>query len=110
MSVGVDPLDFGPGERTITRPPRFFGGEFVVREVFDTFAEANEYVDAVQYGYADAFISDAWHTILVRRNRDARGRFIRPPWVVQVVCRRPRPGELSSSGDPSDPSQVMELA
>ena len=97
-----------PGEATYERPPLFQGGEFQTREVFDTIAEVREYTDALTQGYADAFLSDAWKEIRVIRNRDSKGRFVRPAWVVVVVYQRPRPGDFSGGAGPLDPGQVLE--
>lgn len=108
MATDGLPMEFGPGERTITRAPKFGGGEFVVSEVFDTFAETNEYVQSLVQGYADAFLADAWHRIEVRRNRDSKGRFTRPPWVVYVTCRRPRPGETYEIGEYPNTALLLE--
>lgn len=108
MSTDGDLSVFGPGERTITRQPKFYGGEFVTSEIFDTFGEANEYVTSLVQGYADAFLADAWYRLEVRRRRDEKGRFTRPPWVVIVYCRRPRPGEIYEVGQYPDPTLVLE--
>ena len=108
MSTDGSPLDLVRGERTITRPPKFGGGEFVEVEGFDVISEANEYVTSLIRGYADAFLADAWYQISVVRRR-VKGKFAtNPAWLVYVYCRRPRPGEIYEAGQYPDVGLVME--
>lgn len=86
-------FDLVRGETTITRPPRFNGGDFTTTEGFNSLREVGQYVSDLVNGYADSFLSDAWYEIRVIRRR-INGKFAtNPAYLVIVTYRRPRPGE-----------------